>query len=91
MAFRPQDLGVLAYANGFTLWHYAAEEPLADVLDRSYWQAAGTMLRSGDLILAGHAGADGWAALLRITSIDDGEANLSPAALVQADISVAGG
>ena len=26
MAFNPRELSVLAYANGFTLWHYRIEE-----------------------------------------------------------------
>ncbi len=27
MAFQTKDLSVLAYANGFTLWHYTTDDP----------------------------------------------------------------
>ncbi len=27
MAFQTKDLSVLAYANGFTLWHYTTADP----------------------------------------------------------------
>ena len=58
MAFRTDDLSVLAYANGFTLWHYKT----ADVVDAgvvsAYFDPAHDMLRAGDMILA-NFGDDG--------------------------------
>lgn len=49
MAFQTNDLSVLAYANGFTLWHYrtADEEGGYD-----YFDPAHGMLRTGDIIMA---------------------------------------
>lgn len=32
MSFRSQDLSVLAYANGFTHWHYRTQDSLAALL-----------------------------------------------------------
>ena len=53
MAFKARELSVLAYANGFTLWHYAGADPLAEMAGASgYFDAASDMLRAGDLILA---------------------------------------
>lgn len=53
MAFKARELSVLAYANGFTLWHYASADPLADVVvTPGYFDTASDMLRAGDLILA---------------------------------------
>ena len=57
MAFLSKDLSVLAYANGFTLWHYATPDPAATVDSTGYFNAAADMLRAGDMILANTATA----------------------------------
>lgn len=48
MAYDPSKLGLLAYADGFSLWHYRSEEPIDD----GYFPADGEPLRHGDLIIA---------------------------------------
>lgn len=55
MAYKFRNLSVLAYANGFTLWHYATGDPMADVLAPGYFADADNMLRTGDHI---HVNAD---------------------------------
>ena len=55
MAFLSKDLSVLAYANGFTLWHYATPDAAAAVDTEGYFNAASDMLRTGDMILANTA------------------------------------
>lgn len=52
MAFDAKALSVLAYANGFTLWHYTTEDAKADIDTAGYFDAAEEMLRTGDMILA---------------------------------------
>jgi hypothetical protein len=52
MAFKTKDLSVLAYANGFTLWHYTTVDPATDVDTAAYFNAASDMLRIGDMIMA---------------------------------------
>jgi len=52
MAFQSKDLSVLAYANGFTLWHYATTDTGADVDTSSYFDEAADMVRVGDMVLA---------------------------------------
>ena len=52
MAFQSKDLSVLAYANGFTLWHFTTTDPATDVDTTGYFNAAADMLRVGDMILA---------------------------------------
>jgi hypothetical protein len=52
MAFKLKDLSVLAYANGFTLWHYRTADPDTEVDDTDYFLEAIDMLRPGDMILA---------------------------------------
>ncbi len=60
MAFQTKDLSVLAYANGFTLWHYATADPAVALTKAGpgYFDPANAMLRAGDIILA-NARADG--------------------------------
>lgn len=52
MAYQPKDLSVLAYANGFTLWHYTSPDSGPSVASSGYFDGAADMLRVGDLILA---------------------------------------
>lgn len=52
MAYLSKDLSVLAYANGFTLWHYTTADAAATVDNTGYFNAAIDMLRSGDIIIA---------------------------------------
>ncbi|MDW3205736.1 MAG: hypothetical protein R8L07_09325 [Alphaproteobacteria bacterium] len=73
MAFKSQDLSVIAYANGFTLWHYTTSDPATEVDTTGYFNDAATMLRVGDMILA-NTDTDGGlsSGILHISSNDDG-------------------
>ena len=58
MAFAIRNLSVLAYANGFTLWHYkSGKDKLDAVSGGSYLTDASDMLTAGDLIMV--TAADG--------------------------------
>lgn len=52
MAYLSKNLSVLAYANGFTLWHFATTDLAADVDTAGYFNGAADMLRVGDMIMA---------------------------------------
>lgn len=52
MAYQSKDLSVIAYANGFTMWHYTTPDLAADVDSSGYFNEAAHMLRVGDLIVA---------------------------------------
>lgn len=52
MSYLSRDLSVLAYANGFTLWHYSTPDAHTAVRAAGYFNAASHMLRLGDMILA---------------------------------------
>jgi len=52
MAYASKDLSVLAYANGFTLWHYTTIDLAADVDTSGYFNDAADMLRVGDIVVA---------------------------------------
>jgi hypothetical protein len=50
MAFSVRNLSVLAYANGFTLWHFKSEAlPAVDA--PGFFDAAADLLASGDIMM----------------------------------------
>ena len=51
MAFQNKNLSVIAYANGFTLWHYKANETLTAITTSGYFSSVNTLMNSGDIIL----------------------------------------
>jgi hypothetical protein len=51
MAFAIRNLSVLAYANGFTLWHYKTSDARASVETPGYFSEAADMLASGDMMM----------------------------------------
>jgi outer membrane protein assembly factor BamB len=52
MAYDPNNLSALTYANGFTLWHYRTPDVALDVDSEGYFNPAAGMLRVGDFIFA---------------------------------------
>jgi hypothetical protein len=52
MAYAPNNLSALTYANGFTLWHYKTADTAAEVDSEGYFNPAAGMLRVGDFIFA---------------------------------------
>ena len=67
LAFAIRDLSVLAYANGFTLWHYKTS--WHNINAPGFFDAASDMMAVGDLIMA--TGADG-ARIRVVTSVKGG-------------------
>ena len=52
MVFTLRNLSVLAYAQGFTLWHYKAPSAkLAALGQAGFFDLAANMLASGDIML----------------------------------------
>jgi hypothetical protein len=52
MAFSIRNLSVLAYANGFTLWHYkTGRDLLGDVGADGFFSDAEDMLLGGDILM----------------------------------------
>jgi hypothetical protein len=52
MAFSVRNLSVLAYANGFTLWHYkSGADQQASVGACGFFDEAGDMLAAGDIMM----------------------------------------
>ena len=58
MSFAVRNLSVLAYANGFTLWHYkAGADTLALAGAADFFTQAADLLGSGDIVMI--SAADG--------------------------------
>lgn len=51
MAFQNKNLSVLAYANGFTLWHYTTSDSLDEIKSDGYFNVVGTLMNTGDIII----------------------------------------
>ena len=51
MAFQNKNLSVIAYANGFTLWHYAANETFAEITASGYFNDVKTLMNNGDIVI----------------------------------------
>lgn len=68
MVFAIRNLSVLAYANGFTLWHYKAGKDRLEVVVRpNFFADAADMLAVGDMIMV--TAADG-ARIICVTLAD---------------------
>jgi hypothetical protein len=56
MAFAIRNLSVLAYAQGFTLWHYkAGAAKLAQVARGGFFNHAADMFATGDMLMVSSA------------------------------------
>ena len=51
MAFQNKNLSVIAYANGFTLWHYVADETLTAITTAGYFNSVKTLMNVGDIVI----------------------------------------
>ena len=68
MAFQNKNLSVIAYANGFTLWHYKENATLATITASGYFSSLKTLMNTGDIILIN--GSNGTS--MKVVSISDG-------------------
>lgn len=76
MTFAIRSLSVLAYANGFTLWHYRADAGgLPTVATSGFFDPAADMLVTGDMVLV--SAPEGG----RVLVVASGEAGIATAPL----------
>ncbi len=69
MAFAVRNLSVLAYAQGFTLWHYKADDVLDRIALDGFFDPAADLLASGDMMMV--SAPDG-GRIMCLTSHDGG-------------------
>lgn len=78
MAYNSKSLSVLAYANGFTLWHYSTPDAPSAVDSSGYFDRAADMVRVGDMILANvNTGSAPQAGILVVNSNAGGVVDVS--------------
>ena len=75
MAFENKNLSVIAYANGFTLWHYVNhKESLKDICADGYFDRVYTLMITGDMIIINGQDTSG----IRRIILDDSKVSLKP-------------
>lgn len=76
MTFSVRDLSVLAYANGFTLWHYKMGAGAAkDAAAPDFFADASDMMAAGDLVMVSGGGG---AAILCVAAAGPGRIVTAP-------------
>ena len=68
MAFQNKNLSVIAYANGFTLWHYKESATLATITASGYFSSLKNLMNTGDIILIN--GSNG--STIKVVSVAEG-------------------
>ena len=51
MAFKNRNLSVIAYANGFTLWHYVSDDTIEEIKTVDYFKPVVTLAAFGDIFI----------------------------------------
>lgn len=75
MAFKNKNMSVIAYANGFTLWHYSStEHTLVEIVADGFFNPVNLLCNVGDIIVINATDTTG---MRRIVSIDDGQVKLT--------------
>ena len=69
MAFQNKNLSVIAYANGFTLWHYGSADKASDIMSDGYFNDIRTLINAGDIVIAN--GADD-TRLIKVAQVSGG-------------------
>lgn len=59
MAFQNKNLAVIAYASGWTMWHYRGTETLAEITKDGFFDKVFRLAATGDMIILN--GIDGTA------------------------------
>lgn len=74
MAFKNTNLSVIAYANGWTMWHYSNYELLEEIEKDHYFDKVWHLANTGDIIVLN--GKDGTA--IRVMELtEDNHINLT--------------
>lgn len=74
--FAIRDLSVLAYSNGFTLWHYkASNDSMAHVGSDDFFVDAGDMMAVGDMVMVSSANGG---TQFCVTRADHGSVRMAP-------------
>ena len=73
MAFQNKNLSVIAYANGFTLWHYASSEAFATITASGYFNGVHSLMNNGDIVIVNGSDKTG----IRVAAVAGGVVSLA--------------
>jgi len=51
MSFANKNLSVIAYANGFTMWHYGDNTKTNEIIKSGFFNTVRTLMNIGDIII----------------------------------------
>lgn len=70
MGFKNKDLSVIAYANGFTLWHYKTDDDIAVVEETPTYfpKEVGKLMDTGDIIIITSKGMSNMRQVINLTT-----------------------
>ncbi len=78
MSMNSKNLSVLAYANGFTLWHYKTADAKETVSTSGYFNDVANIFNVGDLIVASQSINETMVTtIFVVASVVDGVVNVS--------------
>ena len=75
--FRNKDLSVIAYANGWTLWQYYAEDSLEAVMVDGYFDKVSHLCATGDIMIIVAKGQVGKETAIRSIVLENGVVKLT--------------
>ena len=51
MTYDARQMSILAYNNGFTMWHYRTDDKFEEVIREGYFDNARTLVSDGDIVI----------------------------------------
>ncbi len=79
MSMDSKNLSVLAYSNGFTLWHYKTSDAKTVVEAKGYFNKVSNIFNSGDVIFASIGEETKEVVMYVVSSVKDGEVTVAKA------------
>lgn len=73
MSFESSNLSLVSYANGFTLWHYKANDETIEELEQNYFSSSWTLFTVGDIFIIN---CKGGAYLRQIAEVSENKVKL---------------
>lgn len=53
--FMNRNFSVIAYANGFTLWHYTSKDTMEEICKPDYFEKVKVLCNTGDIVIVNAA------------------------------------
>ncbi|MDE6223922.1 MAG: hypothetical protein K2M23_00415 [Alphaproteobacteria bacterium] len=77
MSMDSKNLSVLAYSNGFTLWHYKTDDAKTVVGASGYFNKVSNIFNAGDVIFASLGNTSKEMVMYTVSSVESGVVSVS--------------